>query len=178
MEASSTEGWIKLHRVLREKPIWTTSNCFQRTLLVILLLMANHKGTEWEWRGERYRVEPGQFITSISSLKKEMGKEGTDKKIRNGLDRFKKYGFLVWEATHRNRLITIVNWGMYQSVGRQKGKPEAVSCTGEGRFGATNKNEEKEENGNKKKTAFITRKETKRNYEVEKSCPDGAMSFS
>lgn len=158
------EGWIKLHRILREKPLWTASNCFQRTLLITLLLMANHKGVEWEWRGERYRVGPGQFITSISSLKKELGNEASDKKIRNGLARLKKYGFLTWESTHRNRMITIVNWGLYQSVSDWKGKAGDSISRIAGDLEATNKNEEKEENGKSKKRNPISAKTLKTSY--------------
>ena len=108
-------GWIKLHRRLKEKPIWTASNCLQKALLVTLLLLANHKENEWEWRGKPFRAKPGQFVTSVPKLMEEIGKEATEQKVRTALERFKKYEFITDESTKTGRLITIVNWGQYQS---------------------------------------------------------------
>lgn len=108
------EGWIKLHRVLLEKPIWTCSNCLQKTLLITLLLKANHKENEWVWKGEKYKLQPGQFITSAESLEKEIGKEASRQKIRSSLALFEKLGFLTIKTTNKNTLITIVNWELYQ----------------------------------------------------------------
>lgn len=36
------QGWIKLHRELLDKPIWTESTPEQKTILITLLMMANH----------------------------------------------------------------------------------------------------------------------------------------
>lgn len=108
------EGWIKLHRVLLEKPIWNCSNCLQKALLITLLLKANHKENEWVWKGEKYKLQPGQFITSAESLEKEIGKEASRQKIRSSLALFEKLGFLTIKTTNKNTLITIVNWELYQ----------------------------------------------------------------
>ena len=89
-------GWIKLHRRLKEKPIWTASNCLQKALLVTLLLLANHKENEWEWRGKPFRAKPGQFVTSVPKLMEEIGKEATEQKVRTALERFKKYEFICY----------------------------------------------------------------------------------
>ncbi len=108
------EGWVKLYRVVQEKPVWTGGTDFQKVLLVVILLNVNHKAKEWEWKGQRYEVQPGQMVTSLASLVKLMGKDATVQKVRGGLARLVKFGFLRDESTNRNRLLTVVNWEDYQ----------------------------------------------------------------
>ncbi len=111
------QGWIKLHRGLLEKPIWTEASSEQKVLLITLLMMANHGEKQWEWKGKGYTARPGQFVTSLPSLVEKCGKNSSVQKVRTALKRFAKYGFLTDESTPHNRLITIVNWGVYQGGG-------------------------------------------------------------
>ena len=112
------KGWLKLHRSLLEKPIWTGSTPEQKVVLITLLLMANFEANEWEWKGESYSLKPGQFITSLNSLVEKCGKKVSIQNVRTALKRFEKYGFLTNESTQQNRLITIVNWDFYQQHAR------------------------------------------------------------
>lgn len=120
----SDKGWITLHRKLLDKPIWLESSPEQKVILITLLLMANHKEKEWEWKGVPYKAKPGQFVTSLPSIAKKSGKGISLQNVRTALRRFEKYDFLTDESTTQNRLITIVNWGLYQS-----GEKEANSQT-------------------------------------------------
>lgn len=110
-----TGGWIKLYRQLLEKPIWLESSPEQKVILITLLSMANHEEKEWEWQGVPYKAKPGQFVTSLPSIAKKCGKGVSLQNVRTALKRFEKYDFLTDESTKQNRLITIVNWGFYQS---------------------------------------------------------------
>lgn len=108
------KGWITLHRQLLDKPIWLGSTPEQKVILITLLLMANHREKEWEWQGKPYRARPGQFVTSLPNIAKKCGKGVSIQNVRTALKRFEKYEFLTDESTKQNRLITIVNWGIYQ----------------------------------------------------------------
>ena len=108
------QGWIKLHRGILEMPIWTEATSEQKVLLVTLLMMANHCEKKWEWRGKSFTACPGQFVTSLPALVQKCGKNSSVQKIRTALKRFANYEFLTDEPTPHNRLITIVNWGVYQ----------------------------------------------------------------
>lgn len=108
------EGWVKLHRELLDKPIWAKSTSQQKTILITLLMMANHKPNEWEWKGEKFEVKEGQFVTSIDSIKQKAGKDISTQNVRSALAKFEKYGFLTNKSTKMGRLVTIVNWGLYQ----------------------------------------------------------------
>lgn len=108
-------GWLCLWRELLNKPIWVCGTLEQRVILITLLCMANHRPQKWEFGGEVYEVQAGQFITSIKSIVENCKcKDITSQKVRTALERFEKLGFLTSKSTNKNRLITIVNWRLYQ----------------------------------------------------------------
>lgn len=108
-------GHIKLWREMALKPIWLNSTPEQKTILITLLMSAHFSPSEWEWKGEKYKVQRGQFITSIDTIIKDSGKGITPQNVRTALKRFEKLGFLTNESTKTGRLITILNWDLYQS---------------------------------------------------------------
>ncbi|WP_171333733.1 DnaD domain-containing protein [Enterococcus cecorum] len=111
---SNKGGWIKLYRELLEKPIWFESTPEQKTILITLLLMANHEGRQWEWQGQKYYAAPGQFVTSLPKIVEACGPGVSIQNVRTALKRFEKYEFLTDKSTKKNRLITINNWAFYQ----------------------------------------------------------------
>jgi len=151
------QGWIKLHREILDKPIWTEATAEQKVLLVTLLMMANHDEKQWEWKGMKFTARPGQLVTSLPALVQKCGKDCSIQKIRTALKRFAKYGFLTEESTPHNRLITIVNWGFYQ------GKEETLTDvpTDEqqtpNRRVTANKNVKNEKKSNSRNTFFFSR---------------------
>jgi len=107
------EGWIKLYRCLLDKAIWQSSTPEQKVVLITLLLMANHEENEWEWQKERFVCQPGQFITSLQTIARKAGV--SIQNVRSSLKKFEKFEFLTNESTKTGRLITIVNWQLYQA---------------------------------------------------------------
>ena len=107
-------GWIKLYRELGDKPIWLESTSDQRSVLMALLMMVNYEPNKWEWQGKQYECMPGQVITSLPKIAERSGKGVSIQNVRTALKRFEKLGFLTDESTNKNRLITIVNWAIYQ----------------------------------------------------------------
>ena len=122
-------GWIKLYRGLLGKAIWKDSTPEQKTILITLLLMANHKETEWEWKGTSFHCSPGQFKTSLESIAAACGKGISVQNVRTALKKFEKYGFLTNESTRAGRLITICNWEQYQSLEEEHNKASPNSLT-------------------------------------------------
>ena len=113
-------GYFKLYRELLNKPIWLNSSNEQRVILITLLAMANWKETEWDYYGEKIKLNPGQFIASAPAIKERCNSsEITIMKIRTALERFEKLDFLTvsltGKSTRSGKLITIVNWRLYQS---------------------------------------------------------------
>lgn len=116
-------GWIKLHRKILHSSMYQQLNAKQRDVMMTVLLMANYEPNQWEHGGEFYEVKPGQFVTSLKSIKENCGSDVTIQNVRTALDKLKRWGFLTWESSNKNRLITITNWEVYQSDD-EKEKPE------------------------------------------------------
>ncbi len=117
--AEQSSGWIKLHRELMDKAIWKCSTSEQKIILITLLLMANHEANQWVWQGKKYIVQPGQFITSLKSIAENAGPGISIQNVRTAIEKFEKYDFLTNKSTNKNRLITIVNWGLYQAKSKE-----------------------------------------------------------
>ena len=103
--------------------------------------MANHKEKEWEWEGEKYLVQPGQFVTSLKSIAHKAGNGISIKNVRTALEKFEKYEFLASKSTNKNRLVTIVNWELYQSEEDEPASKVASNRQATGKQPATNKND-------------------------------------
>lgn len=110
------QGWIKIYRDIIDNPIWRDSTPEQCKILITLLSMASWKESSWDWLGEKKKLQPGQFVTSLKMIVNFAGRGVSERNVRTSLTRFESYGFLTCKATNKGRLITIVNWGKYQEV--------------------------------------------------------------
>lgn len=142
------KGWFKTYRELWDKAIWKTSTPEQKVILMTLMSMVNHKPSEWEWQGKKFVVQPGQMITSLDSITQKCGKGITVKNVRTALAKFKKYEFLANEPTKTGRLITIVNWGIYQGEEKKPAKQPANDGQRGGNEVAANKNDKNDKKKN------------------------------
>jgi hypothetical protein len=122
-------GYIGLFRELLIKPIWHNSTPEQKVILITLLLMANHQEKEWEWGGSKFKARPGQFVTSLESIQKNAGKGISQQNVRTALKRFKNLEFLTDESTKTGRLVTIVNWELYQVKKLRANKATNIELT-------------------------------------------------
>lgn len=129
-----SEGWIKLHRKLLRSAMWKQLTSVQRDLMINLLLLASHKHNQWEWNGQIFRVQPGQFITSLEKLREKMGKNTSIKQVRTALQKLKKWEFVAEETASTGRLITIINWETYQGIMNEEGQSKGQT---RGKRGAT-----------------------------------------
>lgn len=109
------DGWIKLHRSIFDSTLNSLPSN-QKWIAMVILLSANHKERGWFWKGQEYRCQPGQFVTSLDSLA-ERSKESV-KVVRTALKNLERIGFLKNESTNHGRLITILNWEFYQADDR------------------------------------------------------------
>lgn len=121
-------GWLKIHRELINKPIWHLSTPEQKCILISLLCLASHDEKEWEWMGQKFKVLPGQFVTSLDSIKKATGKGISIQNVRSSLERFKKLEFLTYQSTKAGRVVSICNWESYQYL--EKGTQQRKEQTG------------------------------------------------
>ena len=64
--------------------------------------------------GREFICQPGQFITSLPNIVKACGNGLTVQNVRTALKKFENMNFLTDQSTKTGRLITIVNWQVYQ----------------------------------------------------------------
>lgn len=150
MQEIINEGWVKLHRKILKSDMWKALTAMQRDLVITVMLKANHKPNRWEWKGEVYTCQAGEFVTSLDSLKKTCAKGTSIKMVRTGLKKLEKWEFLAHEGAKTGSKICIINWATYQTLetleGIEEGKIGADKGQEEGKIGATNKNVKNEKN--------------------------------
>lgn len=128
------------------KAIWTDSTPEQKVILITLLMMANHEGKEWHWQGEKFKAEPGQFVTSLKNIAEKSGQGITIQNVRTSLKKFETYEFLTNKSTNKNRLITIVNWELYQGDKKKSTKKVTSDQQATNKQLTTNKNDKNDKN--------------------------------
>ena len=127
-----SEGWVKLHRKIIESNMYQNLNAVQRDVMIQCLILANHKPKKWEWNSCIFTCEPGQFITSLESLRLKCAKNTSIKRIRTALLKLEKWEFLASQGASNGRLITVINWSTYQEIDYEKGKQEGKQGANEG----------------------------------------------
>lgn len=132
------DGWIKLHRKLKEKAYYKKPPYI--FLWIHLLLSANHKPKEFMWNGTIILVKQGQLITGRKELALQTGiKESTVERILKLLENEHQ---IEQQKTTKYRLITIVKWEDYQNSDSKKNSKRTTS----GQQADTNKNDKNVKN--------------------------------
>jgi len=150
------QGWVKIYREIIHWQWYGDINVTR--VFIHLLLTVNHKDTQWQG----IMIEPGQRVTSMATLEKELGM--TARKIRTALSKLEKSGIVSIKTTSRYTLLSIVNWGKYQSEvdydGKRDVKPMSDQCQSDVKQMSTNNNDNNNNNGeNEKNIATDVEKE-------------------
>jgi len=86
-------------------------------LWVYLLANATHTEYDSMFKGKRITLQPGQLITGRKSIAAFLKVD--ENKVQRILNTFKNQQQIEQQASNQNRLITILNWNMYQSNEQQ-----------------------------------------------------------
>ena len=117
------QGWVKIHRQLKEKAYYKDSEFVH--LWLHLLLCANHCNGEYLNGYEIIKLNKGQFITGRKKLSLETGI--SESKIERILKVFESEQQIEQQTNSRNRLISIVSWDKYQETEQQKNRKRTAS---------------------------------------------------
>lgn len=79
-------------------------------------LRANY--TDAKWRG--IELKRGQFVTSINTLSEETGL--SIMQVRNALKKLESTGYITNQSSHKNRIITVLNYDSEQIHNKQDNK--------------------------------------------------------
>lgn len=116
-------GFIKLYRSMLDNE-WS-DDPITTAVWVRCLLRANYETGRWHG----VIIQPGQFVTSLSTLAKEVGI--TVSQLRTALNHLKSTHQLTRQMTKSATLITIENWAKYQSAGEKVTRSLTSSVTTE-----------------------------------------------
>jgi len=117
-------GFIKIHRSLLEWEWWDDKNTFR--LFMTILLLANWKDKKWHGK----TIPRGSFWTSLETLSKKSGL--TFKQTRTSLNKLISTGEVTSKGANDGRLITVVNYDLYQSDDRERANEWASEWANEG----------------------------------------------
>lgn len=132
------QGWVKIHRQLKDKAYYKDSEFIH--LWLHLLLCANHDNGEFLNGYEIVKLKKGQFITGRKKLSLETGI--SESKIERILKVFESEQQIEQQTNSRNRLISIVSWDKFQQSEQQKDS----KWTASGQQVNTNNNEKNNKN--------------------------------
>lgn len=114
-------GYVRVYRSLLDWE-WYDDDACVRVMLHLLLTV------NWEtkrWHGQD--VLPGQLITSMDSLAKELGM--TRSSVRRVFDKLKSTGEVTTETNNHWTTVTVANWGEYQEQQPTNGRPKSQPAT-------------------------------------------------
>lgn len=112
------EGWISIHRKIKENWVWEDKPFSKGQAWIDLLLSANHREGKVLFGNQIIEVPAGSFITSEVKLSKQWG--WGRKKVRQFLEMLEDEKMLVKNSTTKYTTVTIVNYGLYQIQEQQK----------------------------------------------------------
>lgn len=144
------QGYIKLHRKIKENSLWKACTPNRKVIMITMLLSANHKKADIVLdNGDKITILPGQFITSRRNFAKECGKGISEQMIRSAWVVFQKQGFSTIKTTKDYTLVTIENWGIYQDILKKTTQEATQVKPNDNPSSTTNKNDNNVKNENK-----------------------------
>ncbi len=144
-------GWIKLHRKIRENEIWEKEPFDKRSAWIDLLLRATHKEEKFLIGNTVIKLKSGEVFTSEKKLAKNW--KWSRHKVRNFFILLEQIGQIgTPKRTSRYTLLTIVNWEQYQSDNSKKDTKKDIDGTSKGHPRDTYKNVKNGKNVKKEPT--------------------------
>ena len=159
------EGYVKIHRQMLKNPV-VCKDADHIAIWIYLLLNATHAEQDVIFDAKRIRLQPGQLITGRKSISAEL--LINESKVQRVLKRFEIEQQIEQQTCTKNRLISLLNWGKYQSSEQQIEQQVNNERTTSEQQVNTNKNERKKECKEDNKKLFCSPGVEQVNSESEK----------
>lgn len=113
------QGWIKIHRQIKENWVYQSSIPFCKFAAWIdILLSANHDDAKFNHGSKLIQLSKGEFITSEIKLSERWG--WSRKTVRSFLKLLENDGMITKHSTTKYTTISVLNWAFYQIEEQQK----------------------------------------------------------
>lgn len=109
-------GWIKDYRKVEDNPIVTKDNDYFR-IWYYLLHEATHENIDVLFNGKRIKLKPGQLTAGRNQIALKCNCNAS--KVQRILKTFEIEHQIEQQTSNKCRLITIVNWNIYQKNEQQ-----------------------------------------------------------
>ncbi|RVT56433.1 hypothetical protein [Niallia taxi] len=138
------QGWIKVHRKLLNSEVFRNEKLLK--VFMYCLLKASHSDFQQVIGRQAVPVNPGQFVFGRKKAAQEL--EMHESTVRDYINLLKKQEIIDIKSTNKYSVITVVNWGLYQSENENPDNKNANKKTTERQQKDTYKNvkNDKEEN--------------------------------
>lgn len=136
------EGWIKIHRQIKENWIWDDPLYLKAWLGI--LLTVNHEDKKVLIQGELIECKRGQSILSLAGWAKCFGKKWTMQRVRTFFELLKRDQMIITEGLRKTTRLTVCKYDDYQFEQQAKNKQRTSKEHPENKLTTTNKNEEEE----------------------------------
>ena len=105
-------GWVKIHRKLRDNPIYSNSTAVH--CWIECLLRANHENEGFFLSRRKVILKPGEFVMGREEFGEKIGVSGST--AWYWLNRFKADSMIDIKTTNKGSVISIKKWNTYQKV--------------------------------------------------------------
>lgn len=145
------QGWIKLHRKVKDHPFFQEKRQFSKfEAWLDLLMKANHQDNKVLLGNELIEVERGSFITSELKLMRTWG--WSKSKVRAFLTLLEVEQMIEKESDNKKTTITICNYNVYQDLETTERPLTDFKKTSKEHQKDTNKNEKNVKNDKKERS--------------------------
>lgn len=144
------EGWLKLHRKIRQNPIFNDMELFR--LWIICLTEATHKPHKQMVGKQVVELQPGEFITGRFDLQNMFnnGLKGEQQKtpytVWRWLLKLEETEYLSIKTSNKFTIVTVKNWDIYQGVEQQNEQQMSNKRATDEQQVSTNKNVKNDKN--------------------------------
>lgn len=131
------QGWIKLHRSIKDNWIW--QNSVYLKMWIDFLIRANHKDNKFLIGKELVTTNRSSFVTSLTKLAKEY--RSSIGSVRHFLEILENDSMIVLKTTHKYTHITLCNYDSYQDEQHTNGNQDEIKMKSNENQDETNKND-------------------------------------
>lgn len=113
------EGWISIHRKIRDNYLFKEKRVFSKfEAWIDLLLEVNHQDNKFILGNELVEVKKGSTITSIRQLCEKWGWSNT--KVKKFFELLEQDEMITYKSDTKKTLVSIVNYAFYQPKEKEK----------------------------------------------------------
>ena len=105
-------GWIKIHRKIRDNCIYKDSHLLH--LFIHCLLKANHKTNTFLFNKQEITIERGQFVTGRLELANELNMNSS--LVYRKLNILKNIGIVNIKTNNKFSIVTVLKYNTYQDM--------------------------------------------------------------